>query len=123
MCVTKEVSCVKNMCHAWQQTRFKNSRHLCHTWSGLYTARGEEGIEHLRFAAYDNGGLLLDSVTLTNTVPQVWETISLSADGVTRVEYSSINDDFGLDNMRFVPEPATLALLALGGFAARHRRR
>lgn len=47
--------------------------------------------------------------------------------GVTRVELTGINDEFGLsiDNLRFdiIPAPAPLALLAIAPLAALRRRR
>jgi hypothetical protein len=72
------------------------------------------GVQNLTFRAYDATGLL-ESVTLPSSVPGVWQTISLSAAGITRIEYSS-GQSFALDNMVFapVPEPSTLALLSVG---------
>jgi hypothetical protein len=84
-------------------------------------AHGQEGIRNLTFEAFDASGLL-ESVTLPSTYSQVWETIKLSATGITRIEYYSPNN-FALDNMQFVPEPATLLLLGLGGLALVRKRR
>jgi len=83
-------------------------------------AEGHSGVFNLTFEAYDDTGLL-EAVTLPSTVPEVWETITLSSTGITRIEYHS-QDAFGLDNMRFIPEPATLLLLGLGGLILRKRR-
>jgi hypothetical protein len=75
-------------------------------------AEGYYGVEDLTFEAYDTIGLL-ESVTLSSTLPGIWETITLSATRITRIEYYS-GSNFALDNMQFVPEPAALGLLALG---------
>jgi len=83
-------------------------------------ARGHDGITDLTFEAYDATGLL-EVVTLPSTAPQVWETISLSATGITRIEYHS-PENFGLDNMQFVPEPATVLLVGLGSLTLFYRR-
>ena len=85
-------------------------------------ARGHyDGVMDLTFEAYDADGLI-ETVTLPSTEPTEWETISLSASGIIRIEYFS-KTNFALDNMRFIPEPATLSLLALGGLIAGRRRR
>ena len=84
-------------------------------------AEGHAGVIDLTFEAYDATGLL-EAVTLERTAQEVWETITLQASGITRIEYHSQND-FGLDNIRFVPEPATVALLGMGTLMARRWRK
>jgi hypothetical protein len=92
-------------------------------------AHGSVGVRNLTFTAYGSSGLL-EQVTLAQTSPGAWATISLTSTGITRIEYTSPSN-FGLDNMRFepvsVPEPGTFALLAAGGVGltgwARKRRR
>jgi hypothetical protein len=83
-------------------------------------AEGHDGVINLTFEAYNASGLL-ESVTLQSTSPGVWETIKLSATGITRIEYYSPSS-FALDNMQFVPEPATLLRLGLGAVLVRRKR-
>jgi hypothetical protein len=81
---------------------------------------GHDALTDLTLDAYGAEGQLLERVVIEFALPDVWVPVMFWATDVTRVEYYSPND-FALDNIRFVPEPATLLLLGLGALALGRR--
>ncbi len=90
------------------------------------------------FLYYDNAGsrtpVAMAVVDLLGDGQEPWATYTLtfSADdipasignqiGVELINFSATNSWIGIDNVRLVPEPMTLALLGLGGLFLRKRR-
>lgn len=82
-------------------------------------ASGHASLTNLTFDAYI-GNTLVESVTLAHSPEEVWTTIELSAVGITRIEYRA-SRAYGLDNLRFIPEPASAAMLLIGSVAMLRR--
>ena len=96
------------------------------TFDALYTdisiyAAGGWSVDTFLMEGY-NGSSLLDSDTVTT---QGWGRLSISSSqGFDRVVLTRTGADEGwvYDDLTFVPEPTTLALLVLGGAALARRR-
>ena len=80
-------------------------------------------------SAYNRGGRLIDSVSLSPS--SAWQQLTVSGSAIGSVVIQGPNQYFALDNLSFVPqstssvpEPTTVALLGLGliGFAASRRK-
>ncbi|MCK4625357.1 MAG: PEP-CTERM sorting domain-containing protein [Phycisphaerae bacterium] len=75
--------------------------------------------------AYD-GGTLVDARTVILGPINDWTSVTVSGPGIDRTEWygeGSGFHPFGVDNLYFIPEPATLSLLAAGALALIRRRR
>ena len=67
-----------------------------------------------------NGDTLLDSKTVELDEINQWSTVSLSVDNINKIHWFGLDSGidyhpYGVDNLNFVPEPATICLLGLGG--------
>lgn len=75
-----------------------------------------------------NGATLLDSKTVVLNSINQWTTVSLSVDNIDQIHWFGLDSGidyhpYGVDNLTFVPEPATICLLGLGGLMlARNRK-
>jgi hypothetical protein len=73
-----------------------------------------------------NGATLLDSQTVVLNSINDWTTVSLSVANIDRIDWFGSGIDYhpyGVDNLTFVPEPATICLLGLGALSLLRRKR